>query len=886
VFPPELHAELIQTLDINTIQALAEHGLSTHHADIPYYQTSFCRAQPPARDVLQARDTCGSLASAVKPEAASPWYLALPSIQFAWAAGTYQEAVTRGLHHKWSLEDTYNFLLRTLRALRSLHNLGFIHGDLRPANILSVGALSNPLSFRVADYGSFNTVATIDAGQRPETGHTQIGPATANHRTSIFYSPERRAGNERETADIAVVLRNVGADAYPDEYLLCLGWRNTLLAEEPSKSTGSRLKAEARRELLAIWDHMKAGKPGDSGASRPEELAPGDRLRVRDLIVTIKGSYQASPVEPRQPGVGADLPATYLCFRCDNKHWRVLHEKISVCDLDDKTIDDETVISLASYTELPMWSAATDLYSVGVLALYSLFTRDTTLHPAQIEEQLAIMVETLENTSYFRVFWGYLENFRAALEAQRDLAALNDLANDAVRRLIGSVPYMRRIAAAFTNTADFLLFVHYVLACMHRQNTLSGHPGPIDPPCGPFCESRADSVTRGSAARAHDRLADLLRRLIRGGSTGFGEIVAVEEMDPTANQTIEIMTLRDELSRIKGRFAAQNTEVTALGRDVLSARDTIASLEARYSDAERTRQDLETRCAGTSMTNQQLLAEAKLRQNELARARQDLSDARTSAEQLQSRLTEEQRRAQQLAQVQQQLAHDRQQLLEARQQLTHDLQQLDHERNLLYQGRQQLAQESQRQSTEPLTLTLQASAEPEESAHRPTSALRRTRLPAAAIVATLALCLTFFVWPNPTSQPETTQPAPSAAPTVASPLEPAKTIEPPPPPPAEILDRSPPKPLERPAQPRDSETKRPTKKPRINQPDPPRDPRPSDPRPDPLPTVADSELTAPATSPPTPTKPGGACDTCTGMAYDDYVECCDQRRAEAKATPS
>ena len=872
VFPPDLYAELSRTLDLTTIQALAEHSASANHADIPYYQTSFVRPHTPTSE-LPANNTCGSLSSAVKPEAATPWYLALPSIQFPWASGTFQEAVTRGLHHNWSLEDTYGFLLRVLRGLKALHGLGCIHGDLRPANILSVGSLANPLSFRVSDYGSFNTVATIDAGQRVETGHTQIGPATANHRTSIFYSPERRAGNERETADVAVFLRNPTSDGQPDEYLLCLGWRNTLLADEPNKATGSRLKSEARRELLAIWEHLRESNPAPTHA---DELAPGDRLRVRDLIVTIKGSHQAGPLATRAPE-HADLPATYLCFRCEPKYWRVLHEKISVCDLDDQAIEDETVISLARYTELPMWSAATDLYSVGVLALYSLFTRDTTLHPAQIEEQLALMVETLENTSYFRVFWGYLENFRAALEAPRDAAAmqdylprLNDLANDAVRRLLGSVPYMRRIAACFTNTADFLLFVHYVLGMMHRQHSVPSQPSPADPPSGPFCQSRTDSVSRGSATRAHDRLAILLRRLIRNGSAGFGEIVHVkEDVDPTANQTIELMTVRDELSRVQSQLTAQNSEFTSLSQNILTARETIASLTAKHQEADKARRDLETRFSGTAMTNQQLVAEAKLRHNELTKARSEAAETKKIADQLKKNLDDERQQHQQLARDRQQLALDR---------------------HNLAREREQLLQLSLQRPAEPVMLGASHPAETVEQQVRPESLIfthKRRHTLVGALFMVLA-CGTYLLWPRPGPSEPTPQIA-AAPPAITSP-EPKQLVDPPKPPPAapiEVIEtREPPResqpdPVPRPASERSPKSPKP-RSPRTESPKSDKPPTPSPalslpkpPDPDPTDRIADNH-----------DKPAACDDSCTGMSFDEKAECCAKKAAERNPKPT
>ena len=56
------------------------------------------------------------------------------------------------------------------------------------------------------------------------------------------------------------------------------------------------------------------------------------------------------------------------------------------------------------------------------------------------------------------------------------------------------------------------------------------------------------------------------------------------------------MTVRDELSRVQSQLTAQNSEFTALSQNILSARETIASLTAKHQEADKARRDQLLRC--------------------------------------------------------------------------------------------------------------------------------------------------------------------------------------------------------------------------------------------------------------------------------------------------
>jgi hypothetical protein len=101
------------------------------------------------------------------------------------------------------------------------------------------------------------------------------------------------------------------------------------------------------------------------------------------------------------------------------------------------------------------------------------------------------MIEILESVPYFRFFWEELEAFRQRIEElyKRDPqptpeeAAKTHVVGDqtlwhmalfATNNILQSTPKARVVLDAFDyNLAHFLLFMHFVLACLHRQSHMS-----------------------------------------------------------------------------------------------------------------------------------------------------------------------------------------------------------------------------------------------------------------------------------------------------------------------------------------------------------------------------------------------------------------------------
>jgi serine/threonine protein kinase len=508
-----------------------------------------------------AASVCALNETIIAQDSETVWFAGVPSILYEWCGGTIEQAISLGLLKQWSLEKCFTFFKTVLTGLDTLHSSGLLHGDIRPANIMAVGDRKKPDRYKLIDYGSF---ARNPAGPAHEpTGDTMAGTGIGPQRVSPFYSPERRAGVERESADTAIILRvPEGAkrtDRAGSSFLIRVGWRTSLVAPD-GQSPDPKIVKEMKDEQLA------GGSPGESPEDekaiaqppqRSEDLFDGDRLRLQDYLFEI---------------IAARRDGDMLICRCKARYSKIYHDRLAVFEMDPK-IADKTVLSLPRYVEYRQWSAASDIYSVGALFLYCLFAsspRSTSAERAGIQSRFGDLIEVLENVSYFEVFWPELEDFRRRLEDHYDLNRakdgagaelvgvedegdrtinLRELAIRAVNNIVQSAPHVKMVLARFdNNVAKFLLFMHFVMACVHRRTDL---PPPTEKakliPAAkielPFATSRLDrpeSRISSLASLRLERIASLLDK-----DAMFGPFKATEEEVPDYNPKSDPLVRRD-----------------------------------------------------------------------------------------------------------------------------------------------------------------------------------------------------------------------------------------------------------------------------------------------------------------------------------------------------
>ena len=544
----------------------------------PFQRTAFIRTA-----ISDEATLAGSLEEQVDTLGGGTiWYAALPSIVFDWAIGTLQEAVARGYTDApptgWAIPKHYAMLAGVLRGLETLHGRELIHGDVRPANIMCMGDLATPECYVLGDYGGHILSSAGVEDDRDPTGNTTLGAPVGNHRNSIFYAPERRSGVEHEDADTAVVLTLDSDSPGNAGYIVVAGWKADLL-DQSGRLTPQRAE-ELRREWFDIQDPH----------ATDDTLRHDDRIRLRDFVFTVAESASSD-----------DGHRTF--YLCKSRHARVLHDRIAVLDRNGP-LADGTMISLARLVELRKWTAATDLYGAGVLLVWSIFMSQSGAESGTrgqdrraVEVQLHELLEHLCSTPAFKELWDDVhhcaellwsidpheraENLASrVVPVRQDRQATLAAHVTAVVGRILCVPHSYTLFEAFGhNGAHFVLFIHFVLGCLHRRadqpanpRAISGSGVPL-----PFCADRHHPPKVGGPATSARRyLTGLLERFDCPAFTAF--IDRFDETDRERRAPTSTIQLHKRLDA--AALANQNLR---LDKEALQRNQ--ASLQARLTQA-------------------------------------------------------------------------------------------------------------------------------------------------------------------------------------------------------------------------------------------------------------------------------------------------------------
>lgn len=345
-FPPSIKDAPIS--DSNTLKQCVESSYKAFHNEnfrkpgdkeelLPYQGTVFIETTQG-----QAAPAVFSVGDALERNPTGVvWYTCLPSVVYGWAPMTLQEAISSVSNSRgeWSVRQHLDLMEGICQGIAALHARGTLHADIRPANIVVQGDQKDPYSYKITDYGGF---AQTDIGV-PERFPGGVSatrmPVVSGERVSAFYAPERRLGREREAADAAVIINDEGGARLK----IVLGWKRDLVKD-----------GEPNRTVIEDW--LKRSLPLKD-EYQDEALRAGDRIQVRDFIFELDEDERR--IEDKQ------------IFFCDRRCWQLYHGRIAI--LYAEPFKDWTWIPIPRTVELLKWSAATDLYSMGALLLYSIF---------------------------------------------------------------------------------------------------------------------------------------------------------------------------------------------------------------------------------------------------------------------------------------------------------------------------------------------------------------------------------------------------------------------------------------------------------------------------------------------------------------------------------
>lgn len=535
----------------------------------------------------------GLLSQVVESETARRgWYTGLPTIVYDWANGTLQDAISNHRRRGWSTTQHLVLIERLLSGLGTLHRAGMLHGDIRPANIMYTGDANDPEAYIIIDAGSLasGNANIVGGGPVEQSVDKTILSAIANARSSTFYAPERRQAFEHEDGDLAVV---VADPRNKQSLIVAIGWRSRIEeAREPGSEQApftTQLEPFIERWIGALDEPRPAGD--ERGGAR---LCAGDRVRLREYVFDVV-----------EPPLVVDGFSVMLCKASVTKVWNdrlvvPLGEFWREFSLPVASAERFVAMALPKVVEIYQWSQATDLFSIGVLLLYSVHGQgqgETT----SMEREFTALLDTLANPLYFSRMWPHIDRVCMALERIIDEkpgisaqefcrsssgihespspSELNEYSSssagsrtiyhaaiDIVQHITQTAPHARKLVVeGFAgNVAEFLLFIHFVFSCLHRRADLIRYDVGDDdgePLTGqyPFSQDRTSRDPRATdqALRRIRRLRELYVRGIFRDMCSPPDLLPDYRPVSQAELILSLNHIRQELDEARRRLVEE-----------------------------------------------------------------------------------------------------------------------------------------------------------------------------------------------------------------------------------------------------------------------------------------------------------------------------------------
>ena len=221
----------------------------------------------------------------------------------------------------------------------------------------------------------------------------------------------------------------------------------------------------------------------------------------------------------------------------------MFHDRIVVLD-DTEELTDTAILAVPRTVELKQMSAATDIYGIEPVCLYTVFCNgadpERKWDEAVLDDKFGEMIAAFENPTYFNQLWPRLEHLRRQLEEHAEkrtrpedmphkpydplgkedgnVMTLHRASIRDVRNMINAVPGVFNILRVLKyNVAHFVFFMHFVLCCLHRRSDINGESHvPGKTALLPFCQNRLVKPSEdGPASAAFKRLEALEDIVIR-----------------------------------------------------------------------------------------------------------------------------------------------------------------------------------------------------------------------------------------------------------------------------------------------------------------------------------------------------------------------------------
>ncbi len=536
------------------------------------------------------------------------WYIGVPAVVYVWGTLTMHEAITGGYMAEWHLADHLVLMERVINSVRCLHRRGFLHSDIRPANLMAKGDCKDPENYFLIDYAGYNIGLLND--NRPIEAHAEsnnpifLGPAIGGERNSPFYAPERKKGIEKEGADIVVILDR------KDHYLILFGWRSYLLNNSACKIDEEIL---AELKMFQFEDNLsQLDIYGNTETKLKEDdlLLPGDRLQIREYVFniesigTLKGKLEGEQV-----------------YKCSKRFWRVYHGRIVVKN--DEPFEQQWM-AIPRIIELRQWAVGTDCFGIGALFIYSLFRMhgDAAVE-SKVSEEIAFqrLLDELSNPHYLDIIWYELSRICTQLSIchsqYRNIEDIKQIVFDpdkyweqksrgsgddkgktidefaihTANLIIQTAPDSRVILKNVNyNYVHFLYIIYFSLCCLHRQQNMNESLLQEDPqPTGdikdkvflPFCKSRTTipGFNGGEEESPIDNTLAFFKKFKRIIESNYFDKLQMDLDDSEGPENVPAPILRREISNLKKDIKRSRIEKEQLQQQNLDLERKIEGFE-------------------------------------------------------------------------------------------------------------------------------------------------------------------------------------------------------------------------------------------------------------------------------------------------------------------
>lgn len=291
------------------------------------------------------------------------WWFNLPVAIYTWMTADMQRLLTACVDgnedeqlfivdqlKEWPTQDWFELFKILASGLYKLHIKGAVHGDPRPANIMTLSPVEGkvfPDSFRWIDIGLGYEVPKENDGKKWQTS---ISPRPlGGARTTPFYAPERTEGEEYEDADTITL----SFEEKQEKFVLTFFYKHS---------------TEQAPKLLKL-------RKGNDALGELGRLREGDRVQVREFLFVVDSVNDHSVLVSEIFEIVLD---------------RVLIKR-SGTNEDKKRLQNTLEnTSISRYRIFKQWSQATDIYGLGTTILYILFMRGFFAHEQNSVERKSI----------------------------------------------------------------------------------------------------------------------------------------------------------------------------------------------------------------------------------------------------------------------------------------------------------------------------------------------------------------------------------------------------------------------------------------------------------------------------------------------------------------